>query len=100
MQKANSMEAPSSELPEDAALSCSAPSTARARTPTPERPAQPRRPPQRGDLPQRGDTGHISFGGIVQSPSVALVTANIEAVGPPSGARVPDLMQVTLKPNA
>lgn len=98
MQKANSMEAPGSEQPDEGALARSAPSNASPRpapipaperlTPPPQPQSQPRRPPQ------RGDTGHISFGGIVQSPSVATVAANIEAVGQPSGARVPDLMRV------
>ncbi|CAL8462775.1 g2308 [Coccomyxa elongata] len=93
MQKANSMEAPGSEQPDEAALARSAPSIASPRPapiPASERltpQSQPRRPPQ------RGDTGHISFGGIVQSPSVATVAANIEAVGPPSGVRFPDLMR-------
>ncbi len=40
----------------------------------------------------RGDSGHISFGGIVQSPSVASVAANIEAVGAPASLRAPDLL--------
>ena len=35
----------------------------------------------------RGDSGHISFGGIVQSPSVASVAANIEAVGVPASLK-------------
>ena len=30
----------------------------------------------------------------MQSPSVASVAANIEAVGPPTGLRVPDLLRV------
>jgi hypothetical protein len=46
----------------------------------------------------RGDSGHISFGGIVQSPSVETVAANIEAVGATSGLRVPDLIRVGLEP--
>lgn len=89
MQKANSLESPDSleQQPDEAALSRSAPSTGNAPAPP-----QPRRPPQ------RGDTGHISFGGIVQSPSVASVAANIEAVGPPTGMRVPDLMRVRVLP--
>ncbi len=93
MQKANSLEAPdtSEQQPDEAALSRSAPST--GGTPQPPQPGEPPPPKPRGP-PQRGDTGHISFGGIVQSPSVASVAANIEAVGPPSGLRVPDLMRV------
>ena len=93
MQKANSLEAPdtSEQQADEAALSQSAPST--GGTPQPPQPGEPPPSKPRGP-PQRGDTGHISFGGIVQSPSVASVAANIEAVGPPSGLRVPDLMRV------
>ena len=40
----------------------------------------------------RADSGHISFGGIVQSPSVATVAANIEAVGAPLALKAPDLL--------
>ena len=46
----------------------------------------------------RADSGHISFGGIVQSPSVATVAANIEAVGAPLALKAPDLLPRVLPP--
>ena len=46
----------------------------------------------RRESAHRGDSGHISFGGIVQSPSVASVAANIEAVGAPTSLKAPDLL--------
>lgn len=55
------------------------------------RPAPPKAEQQRA---AGGDSGHISFGGIVQSPSVATVAANIEAVGASSSLRAPELARV------
>lgn len=100
LQKANSLDEPSSAHREGEELSRSAPNSGPGRPPParppPSQPSpqQPSQAQQKQQQRPRGDTGHISFGGIVHSPSVATVAANIEAVGPAPGARFPDLMRV------